>query len=200
MRSPRNRERVASLALPNRTDIAIPPHGGAPIANNFSMEIQVDWRTFIVGLQLAIRAATAGSLAVIIAELFTLEQGIIAFTAAIITTDLDRSQCRQLGVRRLVATAVGAVCGAVLSPLLSDRPLTVALSVFVTMLICHLLRAHDGAKIAGFVCGIIVLAQDSDPWRYALFRSIDTGLGVVLAWLISYVPKLFRVDEPESKE
>jgi uncharacterized membrane protein YgaE (UPF0421/DUF939 family) len=158
----------------------------------------VNWRTFTVGLQLAIRAATAGSLAVITAEVFALEQG-IAFTAAVITTDLDPSQCRQLGVRRLVATVVGAVCGAVLSPLLSDRPSTVALSVFVAMLVCHFLRARDGAKIAGFVCGIIVLAQDSDPWRYALFRSVETGLGVGLAWLISYVPKLIRIDGPESR-
>ena len=70
------------------------------------------------GLQLAVRAAAGASIAFAIAEVLRLEHPIIAFTAAVIVTDLKPAQTRELGLRRVGATIVGAVTGAVLSPFL----------------------------------------------------------------------------------
>jgi hypothetical protein len=69
-------------------------------------------------------------------------------------------------------------------------------SVLVAILISHLLRAREGAKVAGYICGLIVLDHSAEPWKDALARTIETGLGVTVAWLISYVPKLISVEEP----
>jgi hypothetical protein len=63
------------------------------------------------------------------------------------------------------------------------------------MLISQLLQARDGAKVAGYICGIVLLDHSAEPWFYAFHRFIETGLGVVVAWAVTYVPKLIRMDD-----
>jgi uncharacterized membrane protein YgaE (UPF0421/DUF939 family) len=94
---------------------------------------------------------------------------------------------------------VGATCGAVLSPLLPPGPLAIGLGVLLAMLISELLQARDGAKVAGFISGIIMLDHSPEPWLYAYQRFIETALGVAVAWAISYVPKLIRIEEPAGQ-
>jgi uncharacterized membrane protein YgaE (UPF0421/DUF939 family) len=134
-------------------------------------------------------------LSVAIAQLFSLQYPIYAFLAAVIVTDLTPSQSRKLGMSRLAATVVGAMCGATLSPLLPPGPWAIGLSILIAMLVCQLVRAGDGAKVAGYICGIVVFDHSSEPWLYAFFRFIETALGVAVAWAISYVPKLIEVDK-----
>jgi uncharacterized membrane protein YgaE (UPF0421/DUF939 family) len=153
-----------------------------------------NWRAHLPGVQLALRAATAAGVALGLAEILRLEYPIYALLAAVIATDLMPSQSRALGVRRIVATAVGAVGGAILSPLLPPTAWTLALSILVAMLACEIFNARDAAKVAGYICGIVVLDHSAEPWLYSFFRFAETVLGVVAAWAVSYVPKLMRTD------
>jgi len=152
------------------------------------------------GIQLALRAAVAAGLSLALAQLFRLEYPIYAMIAAVIVTDLSASQTRKLGLRRLVATVLGAACGAALGPLLPPGPWAVGLSILVAMVICILLGGQDVAKVVGYICGIVVLEHGANPWFYAFFRFIETVLGIGVAWLISLVPKLIRTDESGSQE
>ncbi len=43
---------------------------------------------------------------------------------------------------------------------------------------------------AGYICGIVVLDHAAEPWLYAAQRFGETVLGVVVAWGVSFVPKL----------
>jgi len=144
---------------------------------------------------MALRAAVAASLSFAIAQLLNLEHPIFAFTAAVIVTDLKPAQSRELGLRRLGATAMGGMIGAALSFALPPGPLSIGASVLVAMLIADMLGVHDGAKMAGYICGLIVLEQSPEPWNEAVYCVIETALGVSVAWLISYVPKLFPPEE-----
>ena len=153
----------------------------------------------IKGLQLAVRAAAAGGISYAIAEFFRLDYPVFAFAAAVIATDLTPRQSQQLGVRRIVATMVGALCGALLGFVVSPSALALGLSVLVAMLVCHLLGARDGSRVAGYTSGIIVISQSLDPWMHATLRFVETVLGVAVAWLISYVPKLIRIEEPDGE-
>jgi uncharacterized membrane protein YgaE (UPF0421/DUF939 family) len=166
---------------------------------HFGLWRDVNWRTLVRGLQLAVRAAVAAGVAVAVAQFFKFEYPIYAFLAAVIATDLTPSQSRQLGLRRIVATMVGATCGALLSPILPPGPWGIGLSVLIAMLTSELLQARDGAKVAGFICGIIVLDHSPEPWLSAYGRFIETALGVAAAWAISYVPKLIRMDETKEQ-
>jgi len=146
-------------------------------------------------LQLAVRAALATTISLMLGGALHLQYPIYAMLAAVIVTDLAPSRTRKLGLRRLAATVIGAGCGALLSPVLPSSPWAVGLAILAAMLICAVVRTPEGAKVAGYTCGIVVLSHGADPWRYAFFRLTETGLGIVVAWLISLVPKAIRIDD-----
>jgi uncharacterized membrane protein YgaE (UPF0421/DUF939 family) len=154
----------------------------------------------IGGIQLALRSALAAGLSLALAQYFKLDYPIYAMIAAVIVTDLSAAQTKKLGLRRLAATVLGAACGATLGPLLPPGPVAVGLSILVAMVICILVRGQDVAKVVGYICGIVVLDHSANPWSYAFFRLIETVLGIGVAWLISLVPKLVRVDESGRQE
>ena len=157
---------------------------------------KVNRRAMTQGLQLSLRAAVAAGLSLALAQAFALEYPIYAFLGAVIVTDLSPSTTRQLGLRRIVATVVGAACGAALGPWLQSGPWAIALGILVAMSVAHLVRAREGAKVAGYICGIVMLTHGSEPWSYACFRLVETMLGIAVAWSISLVPKLLHPGEP----
>jgi uncharacterized membrane protein YgaE (UPF0421/DUF939 family) len=146
-------------------------------------------------LQLAVRAALAASVSLVLARVWKLEYPVYAMLAAVIVTDLAPSRTRTQGVRRLAATVTGAGCGALLSLALPSAPWAVGLAILAAMLICVVVRIPEAARVAGYTCGIVVLSHGADPWRYAYFRLIETGLGILVAWLISLIPNVIRIDD-----
>jgi uncharacterized membrane protein YgaE (UPF0421/DUF939 family) len=143
-------------------------------------------------LQLAVRASLAATISLLVANFFQLEFPIYAFIAAVIVTDLAPEQTRELGVRRVLSTIIGASTGATLSAILPAGPLAIGVSIFVAMLLCTLLQVRGGARIAGYICGIVVFDHGSEAWAYAADRLAETLIGVGVAWAISFVPKLLR--------
>jgi uncharacterized membrane protein YgaE (UPF0421/DUF939 family) len=151
------------------------------------------------GIQLALRASVAAALAVALAQLFGLEHPIFAFLSAVIVTDLVPAQSQALALHRLIATAIGAICGAALTLVLPAGPLAIGLSILVAMLACQLVQVPDAAKVAGFICGIVVLEHSAEPWLNAFHRFVETTLGVFVALAVSYVPKLINTGVPPEK-
>jgi uncharacterized membrane protein YgaE (UPF0421/DUF939 family) len=149
--------------------------------------------SFTSALQLATRCAVGATLAFAIAQGMKLEHPIFALAAAVIATDLTPAQSRELGLRRVVATVVGALSGAIATSAKFVGICAVGPSILVAMLICHRVGAYEGARVAGYICGLIVLLDEgAQPWHYAFFRMIETALGVLVAWGLSFVPKLLR--------
>jgi uncharacterized membrane protein YgaE (UPF0421/DUF939 family) len=159
----------------------------------------MNYRPFVNGLQLALRASVAAGVAVALAQLLGLQHPLYAFLAAVIVTDLAPSQSRKLALHRLAATAVGAVCGAALTPLLPAGPVAIGIGILIAMLACQLAQVRDAAKVAGFICGILVLENSAAPWLSGFYRFLETALGVIVALAISYVPKLIKLEEPEER-
>ena len=147
---------------------------------------------------LAVRAALAASLSLVVGRLIHLHEPIYALLAAIIVTDTSAARTRSLGLRRLGATAIGTVCGGLMSMLLPHSPWTVGAGTLVAMLACIFINAPEAARVAGYVAGIILLGHRGDPWPYSLGRFLETALGVLVAWGISVMPKLIGADGPEA--
>ena len=157
----------------------------------------MSFSTFIPAFQLSLRAALAAGFAIAIAQIFRLPFPLYAMIAAVIVTELQPSQTRKLGMQRLSGTILGATFGAMLSPLLQNAPWAIALSIMVAMLITNLLRLQYAAKMTGYVCAIVLLNHSDNSWSYALYRLIETALGIGVAVLVSYVPKLIPTDKPD---
>jgi len=66
------------------------------------------------------------------------------------------------------------------------------------MFASHILYLQAAAKVAGYVCGIVLLDHGDSPWSYALFRMIETALGIVAAMGVSVVPKLLKSKNPDG--
>ena len=72
--------------------------------------------------------------------------------------------------------------------------LTVGLAVAGAMLISHLIRIPAAARLAGYVCAIVLVNFNDQPWTYAAYRSVETALGIATAVSVSFIPKLIKVD------
>ena len=153
------------------------------------------WHTVGIGwleLQLALRVTAAAVLSLATALLLGLQYPIYAFIAAVIVTDLKPQTSQTLGQRRLAATVVGAICGAGISLFLPASLWSVGLGLFAAMLLAQLVRAGEGARVAGYISGIVLLDHSAAPWTYAFHRFAETAIGVLFAWGISFVPKLIE--------
>ena len=60
------------------------------------------------------------------------------------------------------------------------------------MYLRQLVYLQDAARVGGYVCGIVLLSHGDSPWSYALFRMIETALGIGVAMGVSFVPKLLQ--------
>ena len=146
------------------------------------------------GLQVTSRAALAAGVAVGVAQALELRFPLYAMIAAVIVTDLDPAKTRRLAGPRLVGTVVGTVVGAVIAPFAEGGPLTVMVTVLTAMVICHLFGLTEAAKLAGYVCGIVVLDHGGQPWSYGALRFVETALGVGAAVIVGFIPKLMPSD------
>ena len=144
----------------------------------------------IPGLQLAVRAAAAAAMSLAIAGALQLEYPLYTLLGAIIATDITPLQSRQLGTWRLFATGVGTLCGAILSPILPQAAWAIGFSILLTMFACQLIQGNRAAKMAGYICAIVMLHYAAEAWSHAFQRFVETALGVAIAWAISFVPKL----------
>jgi uncharacterized membrane protein YgaE (UPF0421/DUF939 family) len=106
--------------------------------------------------------------------------------SAQIVTDLSAARTRQLSGPRLAGTVAGAALGAVLSPLggIHDiGAIMIGVGIFVAVFISHFLRMKEAAKVAGYVCGVVLLTHSDRPLSYALFRVLETAPGSPQAYL-----------------
>ena len=151
--------------------------------------------TLIAALRQPVRAGLAAGLAVAIARFLRLPFPIYALVGAVIVTDLSTSRTRELALRRLLGTALGATLGAVIHPWLPSAAWSLGLGVLAAMFLSHLFRLDEAAKVAGYVCGIVMLEHGDHPWSYALYRAVETVLGIGVAVLVSLVPLLIPIDD-----
>ena len=150
----------------------------------------------IPAFQLSLRAAVAAGLALIAAQLLRLPHPLYAMISAVIVTDLVAAETSKLALPRLAGTLVGSALGAVFTTLLPSGVWTTAFGIFAAMFASHLLYLQGTARLAGYVCGIVLLDHGDSPWIYALLRMIETALGIAAAMCVSVVPKLLKPKNP----
>ena len=79
--------------------------------------------------------------------------------------------------------------------------MAMAVGILAAMLLSFGLRlSASAAKLAGYVCGLVVLAYGARPWWYAVHRVAETLLGIGMAVLVSLVPKLLGVKLPSDAQ
>lgn len=154
-------------------------------------------------IRVSVRAALAASLAIAVANYLQLQYPLYALIAAVLVTDLSDTNRRQLGLARFAGTVLGGAMGAAESAALGHLPQLrsplIGIGILAAMLLSHFLRLKDAAKVAGYICGVVLLNHTDHPWSYALQRVIETSLGIGAAVVVSRIPKLMPIDKLKRK-
>ena len=163
-------------------------------------EVPMSRSTLFPAIQLSVRAALAALLSVVITRYVGLDAR-QALITAILVIDLSPAETRRLALPRLGGTVLGGLIGASFGTLLPASAMTLGLGVLTAMFTSHLVRLQRAARLAGFICGIILLHQTQTPWTYASHRFLETTLGIVMAVLTSFLPKLIPTGHffPDSR-
>jgi uncharacterized membrane protein YgaE (UPF0421/DUF939 family) len=144
--------------------------------------------------QLSVRTGISTALAFGLATFFQLPYPLYALISALLVTDLSPSRTRQLAFCNLAGSVLGAVVGAVCISLLPSASWSIGLGIFIALFLSHLLHVQDAAKITALVCIIVMLYHGDRPWLFSLYRLMETMLGIGIAVLASFVPKVLPID------
>ena len=153
----------------------------------------MDRSKLVPAVQLSVRAGLAALLSVGVAQHFGLNLVQPLITACLVI-ELSPEETRRFAVKRFAGTVVGGILGASLGMFLPSNALSVGLGVLLAMLASHFLRLDGAVRLTGFVCGICLLQTTGAPWSYTSARLIETTIGIVMAVLTSYLPKLIPAE------
>jgi uncharacterized membrane protein YgaE (UPF0421/DUF939 family) len=151
------------------------------------------------GCLLSLRAALGATISYALAKSLGLPHPVYALVAAIVVTDFYPSETRKLGLERLAATFIGALCGVLLWTIVEPKEWVIGVGIFMAMGICHVCNFGGGAKVAGFVSAVVLLSYGEHPWTHAGYRLAETVVGIGVAWLISLVPRLIQLNEKSDE-
>jgi uncharacterized membrane protein YgaE (UPF0421/DUF939 family) len=158
------------------------------------------WRQIQIGMQLAFRAAIGAALSLSIARWIGFETPIFALIAAVIVTDQNPAETRRLAIRRVISTAIGALCGVGLAQFLGSSAWEAGVAIFVSIVASVIVTKLGDPKLAAYLSALIIINYANDPLYYALARFLETVLGIAVAWMISLVPKLIELESEKVDE
>jgi uncharacterized membrane protein YccC len=131
----------------------------------------------------AVRTAVAATLSVLLARLIRLPEEYWAVIATLVVMQSPLSSTVPLAIQRIVASALGALLGAIESACFGANLVVFALTIFVLGLISIGFRLEKvGYSYAGMTLAIIVLIQRPEaPWIAAVHRFTEVSLGILVA-------------------
>jgi uncharacterized membrane protein YgaE (UPF0421/DUF939 family) len=131
----------------------------------------------------AVRTAVAATLSVLLARLLRMPEAHWAVIATLVVMQSPLSSTVSLAVQRIVASALGALLGAIESAYFGANLIAFALTIFVLGLISFVFRLEKvGYSYAGMTLAIVVLIPRPEaPWIAALHRFAEVSVGILVA-------------------
>jgi len=133
----------------------------------------------------------------IIARLCRLPESYWAPITTIVVMQSTLGAAWTISKQRLAGTAIGAVIGALLASHFGPNGAIFGLGIFVSGVICMLLRLERNAfRYTGITLAIIFLvARSQSAWIIAVHRFIEIAIGIAVGLALT---ALFPEDQPAS--
>jgi uncharacterized membrane protein YgaE (UPF0421/DUF939 family) len=131
----------------------------------------------------SIRTAIAATISFGVARLFGLPEAYWAAIATLVVMQSTLGATLLISIERIVATALGALVGALVASYFTENLLAFALAVFLLGLLCAAFRMEKTAyRYASVTLAIIVLIPRSHAaWIVALHRFFEVSVGILVA-------------------
>lgn len=135
-------------------------------------------RTFKTGLSVAI--------GMLIAQLLNLRSPVFVVISAIMAMKASVSDSFTYGKDRLLGTLVGAIVGLLLSYVFPQNGIFLGLGIIIVIYIHNLFDWKESISLSAIVFSVVFMNTESARLSYAVNRTIDTFIGIIVAMLVNY--------------
>lgn len=144
-----------------------------------TLTMKIGMRTFKTGL--------AVTISFMICSLLNSKSPIFAGIGAIMAMQASVSESFTAGKNRMLGTFVGAFVGLLFSLALPQNPLFIGIGVMITIHLCYIMGWNKALQLSAIVFLSIALNPNLETkFSYALFRIIDTLIGIMVGMIINY--------------
>ncbi len=92
---------------------------------------------------------------------------------------------------RFLGTLIGSFFACIAIILWGSNPVTLGLTIFLTIISCSALYLKESIKIASISVAVLMILWGMNPsvtpWNFATFRLLDSCLGILIAVIISHL-------------
>ena len=152
-----------------------------------------------------LKTALAISLILLIAYFTKYQDAYYICSVALLTIQITPKESIRLGAERLTGTAIGGALGTIMlyiSIYLHIHIYILAVfSLVVGIFISNLIKMKGASAICALVIMLILIVPlDTKPYLYAIKRTLETAMGIVVAVLINFSFKRKSKLEPYLKD
>lgn len=131
-----------------------------------------------------------------IAEIFKLRSPILAAIASIMTMEGSVSESFNTGKHRMYGTILGGIVALLISAIAPESFFFIGLGLILIINLCNVFDWNKSARISMVVFLIIILNyKDGDGLSYAINRTLDTLVGVIVGTAINYFIRPPKIEE-----
>lgn len=139
----------------------------------------------LIGMR-TIKTAIVVIISYFVSSLINDELSFALIYAAVICIETSVVSSFKIGYNRVLGTAVGGVIGLVMTYLPIYGGIAMALGIIITIIFCNLLNIKKATGIAITLVIIIIMgSSDTTPAVYAMQRTLDTVIGIVIATIVN---------------
>lgn len=134
-----------------------------------------------------IKTVIAVLLTLIISNFLNLNSPILAGIAAIMTIETTVSESFIAAKYRMYGTVLGAIVGLIITFIAPENYIVVAIGLIIIIHICNVFKWDQAVRMSMIVFLVIILDyEEGYRFTYALNRTFDTFVGVIVGTSINY--------------
>lgn len=134
-----------------------------------------------------IKTGLAVIVTLLISALLEISNPFFATIAAIFAMESSISATFAAARDRMYGTVLGAIVAFIFSMLIPVNALTIGIGIIIVIYICNAFKWQGTIKISTIVFLAILLGyEEGGQFEYALFRTMDTFIGLAISTLINY--------------
>ena len=137
----------------------------------------------------------------LISDMLEISNPFFATIAAIFAMESSISATFTVARDRMYGTVLGAIVAFIFSMLIPVNALTIGMGISIVIYICNAFKWQGTIKISTIVFLAILLGfEEGGQFEYALYRTMDTFIGLAISTLINYFVFPHDVGEKVTEE